>query len=508
MKNINKWLAVFAVLFIAISCDDGFDELNTNRIDPSSEDVDQVFLLNNAIIGSSYDVGQIIYDMGIVQQVITTNSGILSGANFNEDNRNATTRHWDDYYEDVIKHTGDIIAQLADRPEKSNLLNMALIIESHAFMSLTDTYGDVPYFEAGKGVSEGITFPKYDAQEDIYNDLISTITAAVNGLSESADNQPGEVLYGGDIAKWKKLGNSLLFRLGMRLSEVNPELAESTVSAAFAGGLLESNDDNFVIRHDTNFQSSLGNFLNGSEANNFYLVDAFVDYLSNTNDPRLGSIAVRYVGAASGPEQTDDTASIDPTIQIGMPMGNTDASIDAVATGFGLASFYDFSQADRSRIAKSDGAQFILTYAQTQLLLAEAATRGWVGGDAATYYEAGVRAHMEQMALHDASMEIATVDIDAYITANPFNAANALEQINSEYWVASFLNGPEAFANFRRSGFPALTANPFVGQDITGDFINRLTYSSDEIAVNSENLNAAVDRMGPDNLDTKVWWDQ
>jgi hypothetical protein len=90
---------------------------------------------------------------------------------------------------------------------------------------------------------------------------------------------------------------------------------------------------------------------------------------------------------------------------------------------------------------------------------------------------------------------------------NPFDPANAIEQINTEYWVSSLLNGPEAFANFRRSGFPALTPNPYPGQDISGDFINRLTYPSAEIAVNKANVDEAISRMGPDNLDTRVWWD-
>ncbi len=105
-------------------------------------------------------------------------------------------------------------------------------------------------------------------------------------------------------------------------------------------------------------------------------------------------------------------------------------------------------------------------------------------------------------------MEIPTADIDTYLGANPFDADNALEQINTQYWVASFLNGPEAFANFQRSGFPTLAPNPFPAQDISGDFINRHTYPNDEIAVNGDNLAEAVSRMGPDNLDTKVWWDQ
>ena len=111
-------------------------------------------------------------------------------------------------------------------------------------------------------------------------------------------------------------------------------------------------------------------------------------------------------------------------------------------------------------------------------------------------------------ALAASALTVAAADIQTYLNANPFNAGTALQQINTQYWIASFLNGPEAFANFRRSGFPVLTPNPFPGKTITGTFIRRLTYPNSEISVNTQNVNAAITRMGADNMDTKVWWDK
>ncbi|MGB3775099.1 MAG: SusD/RagB family nutrient-binding outer membrane lipoprotein [Leeuwenhoekiella sp.] len=174
----------------------------------------------------------------------------------------------------------------------------------------------------------------------------------------------------------------------------------------------------------------------------------------------------------------------------------------------GLASFYAFTQIDRYRVTRQAAPMFIVTHAQTQLLLAEAAVRGWVTGDPATYFNAGVRAHMELMEQYDPASQIPSAAIDTYLAENPFDATNALEQIGNQYWVACFLNGPEAFANFRRTGFPILAPNPYPSQDISGDFINRLTYPNSEVATNSSNLNEAVARMGADNLETKVWWDE
>lgn len=509
MKNIYIILMGLFLIFSFPACENNFDEINTNTVDPTSESINPVFLLNNAIIGLSFpSFGSIVYDEAIVQQIVTPNSGVVSGGNYNQDNRPATVEQWNDYYQNVIKHTGDIIDQIEDNPERSNLLHMTRIIEAYAFMVLTDEYGDIPYSEAGKGLSEQIAFPVYDAQQDIYTDIIKELTEATAGLSEAVNQESGEVLYSGDLNKWRRLGYSLLLRAGMRLVKVDNALAQQTVQAAFAGGVLQSNDDNFVVRHDNNFTNPYGTLFNGTEANNFYLTANFVDYLFTTEDPRLSALAIRYVGASSGPEQTADRASKAPEDQVGMPMGYDNATIAGVASGLGLASFFDFTQLDRLTLGSQTAPMYLLTHAQTQLLLAEAATYGWVGGTPAEYYEAGIRAHMEQLASFGESAVIAPEAIDAYLVANPFNGASALEQINTQYWVASLLNGPEAFANFRRSGFPLLTPNPFPGQDITGDFINRLTYPTSEIAVNKDNVDAAIARMGADNLDTKVWWHQ
>ncbi|RAV30796.1 SusD/RagB family nutrient-binding outer membrane lipoprotein [Sinomicrobium soli] len=502
----NTVYFVFAVVFSLLNtaCEKDFEEINTNDVDPT--EVDPVFLFNNAVIGTSFATGQLKYDAAIVQQLVTPNSGLLTGGNHNQDNRFASAEVWDDYYETVIKNTGDLMSRIQDDPQYSNLLQMTRIIQAFTFMVLTDSYGDIPYSEAGKGISDQIVLPAYDPQQEIYSDLIKEVKEAVAALDDNGNAVTGEILYGGDLGKWRKMGNSLLLRLGIHIINADETLARQTVEDAFAGGVMTSNEDNYVIRHDSNFTNPIGNFLNGSEANNFYLVDTFVDFLANTDDPRLGSIAVRYVGAASGTEQVPANASTDPADQIGMPMGHDNSTIGQAVSAGGLASFYDFSQADRTRMVKIGAPMYLVTHAQTRLLLAEAATYGWVSGDPATYFEEGVRAHMELMAEYDPGSAIPAADIDQYIADHPYGGS--LEQLYDQYWVACFLNGPEAYANFRRTGYPDLAPNPYPGQDITGEFIRRITYPSAELAVNGEHISEAVSRMGPDNLDTRVWWDQ
>ncbi len=504
-KNKLTYILISCLLIMHTACDDKFDELNTNKVSPTS--IDPAFILNTAIQNSSRQA--LIYEAGIVQQIISPNSGVLTGANYNQDNRPGTLANWQGIYRNVIKNTRDVLKSLEGNPERSNLLQMARIVQAYGFMVLTDSYGDIPYSEAGRGYTGQLFLPAYDAQEAIYTDIIKELTEASGALSAAGRIETADILYNGNVDKWKKFGYSLLLRAGMRLSKADATKAQATVAAAFAGGVILTNADNALMRHDQNYQNPVGGTLNATEAANFYLTEPFVDYLKNTDDPRLPAIAVRYVGATSGTEQTVERASFDPAEQNGMPMGNDNASIVAVAASKGLVSFYEFSQVDRRRLAKLTAPYFFVTAGQTQLLLAEARQRGWINaGTVEEYYNAGITAHMVQLGTVDAASAVAPADIATYLAANPLVPATALEQINTQYWVASFLNGPEAFANFRRSGFPDLAPNPFPGSEVPGAFIRRLTYPDSEKSTNGVNLDAAVSRMGADNLATRVWWDK
>ena len=504
MKKILSF-SVLVIFYIFItSCENNFDEINTSKT--GATEIDPAFVLNNAIINSS--VVTLIYQIGVVQQIISPNSGVLTGANYNMDNRDATDDVWVTYYRNVIRNTKDIIKQTNDKPERSNLMNMARILQCYAFMVLTDTYGDVPYTEGGEGYSSGIFLPVYDTQESIYPKLITELTEASGALNASGKIETADILYGGNIAQWKKFGYSLLLRAGMRLCNVDAAKAQAAVSAAFNGGVITANADNAFIRHDANYRNPISQTLNSTEAANYYLTKPFVDALKSTNDPRLVSIAVRYKGAKSGSDHIPANASTAAADQIGIPMGKDNKTATEAAAADGLVSFYEYSQADRSRIAKVAAPMFMVTASQSNLLLAEARFRGWIGsgGTAAQYFSDGIKAHMDQMASFDATCAVAAADRDAYVAANPLITGKEMEQINTQYWISSFLNGQEAFANFRRSGYPTLQPNPYPGREVA--WINRLTYPNSEISVNNENVQAAIAKQGADNLETKVWWDK
>ena len=509
MKKILNYIMAISVVAMA-SCTKVLQELNVNQVSPTT--LDPVSLLNNAIINTSFPTKTQIYEMSIVQQMVTPNGGVLAGGNFNQDIRDNNSI-WVSYYQNVIKYTHDAISKTKDDPARSNLYNMARIWQAYAFMVLTDTYGAIPYFEGGAGLTDQILLPKYDQQQDIYPDLIKVLDEASAALDASGTVETSDLLYAGNIAQWKKLGYSLLLRAGMRLSKIDASTAQAVVKKAADAGVILLNEDNAYMRHDANYLNPTGNMLNSTEAANWYLVNSFIDTLKNNNDPRLQAIAIRYKGATSGPDQTVDKGTTLPADQIGMPMGYDNGTIVAKAAADGLASFYDYSQVDRRRMAGTATPMFFVTASQTQLLLAEARYRGWITtGTAAQYFRDGIIAHMNQLATYGTSVAIAPADIDAYITAHPLVAGKELGQINTQYWISSFLNGPEAFANFRRTGYPALAPNPY-GQpnnpDVpNGTFIRRIGYPTSELSINTENVNAAIGVMGPDKISTRLWWDK
>ncbi|GAB3801196.1 SusD/RagB family nutrient-binding outer membrane lipoprotein [Spirosoma humi] len=510
MKPTIKYtLTLFISLSLLMSCDQGFDEVNTNKVDPTS--LSPSLVLNKAIINTNYldgfgTLGMLTYNFGIVQQIITPYGSSLSGANYDQINSSNTPLVWQNFYRNVLKQLVSVLDQTKSDPLQVNIYNAARIWRAYVFMILTDTYGDVPYFEAGQGYTTEIITPKYDAQQDIYKDLLKELDEASAGLTTTQSPVVTDILYGGDVAKWKKLGYSFMLRAAMRLTKVDPTMAETYVKKAVAGGVLQSNADNSTLRHTALYNNYIANHLQAREKTNFYLAAPFVDYLKANNDPRLPIFAVRYIGAKGGQEQTVQRASSDPAVQIGMPMGYNDVSINTVLAQNKVVSLWDFSQVNLTTVLKLDAPEYHLTYAQTQFLLAEAAVRGWVTGSAADYFAKGIRANLEQMASYGSTIPEAS--IKAYLDAHPLDATKALDQINTQYWVASFLDGTEAFANFRRSGYPALQKNPYPGSEVKGDFIRRMPYPDSEIVVNSGKLNEAITRQGPNTLDTRVWWDK
>lgn len=516
MKKIIAVL-ISAICLTGVSgCNKGFDELNVNPNNPT--ELDAAFMFTNAEYSTHSATMET--EPTVVQQFVNPFTGITAAFNFNLVNQTYTAQRWNAEYTGTntgatstagpVKLLVQILSQLEGNTARTNLYNEARIWKAYQFMTLVDTYGNVPYSEAGQAYLSNVLTPKYDNQEAIYTDLVNEITSATAALDPAKDIVTADVFYAGNIAQWKKLGYSLLLRIGMRYSKIDPAKARTIVQAAFAGGVMTSNADNCYLKYNQTYVNPVNQNIS-LLANTYYLAAPFVDQLKNSGDPRLKYISAKYPNPVGAPTGVPDTTAAN---QFGLPVGYSSANI-ATAPGFRGAngSGFNYSQVNYSVFGSLTAPTFFVTYAQTQLLLAEAAYRGWISGGSTpdVYYENGVKGAMDQWTTYNSAAVIPAATQEAFLN-NPVNAyspANALNLINTQYWVASWGNGGEAWANFRRSGYPDLAPNPIAGQNITGGFVRRYVYPTLELSANLTNYQAAVaDLGGADDMDTRIFWDK
>ncbi|WP_026463053.1 SusD/RagB family nutrient-binding outer membrane lipoprotein [Adhaeribacter aquaticus] len=521
MKKKYIYVALFAVLLgSATSCDKDFEDINTNKLLPTNLDAN--YLLTQAQIGKA-SVTTFRYEGSIVQQVNTALSGVLEGGNRNTAIENNINPPFNEIYLNSVRQLVQIIEQTKDKPELSNVRNLARIWKAYDYMTLVDTYGSVPYFDAARGFLDSNFRPEYDDDDAIYEDLIKELEDASKSLNATTGGRiTGDLVYAGDVVKNQRFANSLLLRAGMRYTKVNPTKAAEIVKRALAApsGVITNinNSDDAFIRYNTTFINPTSSVMQGNERSNYYAGKAFIDYLQSNNDPRLRHIAVKYEKPAQ-PLNAVGAKNTNPAEQIGMPFGFDETTI-VTAPGFpGRAGAeYRYSQFNRETVLRNDAPEFLVTAAQTNLLLAEAAVRGFITGApdmvaAKTYYENGIRAHMNQLRLFDASATITPEQQNAYIMQSSilFDPTKAIQQINEQYWVASFRIWNEAWANFRRTGFPQLNPInfPFEDPSVKGAFIRKLPLPLRETQINADAYKAALGFMGgTDNLATRVFWDK
>jgi hypothetical protein len=522
MKKIFSLFVAGSMMFMS-GCDGDFEELNKDPNAATAEKFNPAYLFTTAQLFSSRgdNSATLHYAEPFVQHFSTlSDAGTFD---FYGDkyvyNKGGSESLWKNIFNPTnggSKLLEDALQLSKGKEELSNLYNMARIWKTVIYHRLTDFYGDVPYSEANQGYYSKILQPKYDTQKDIYYNMLAELEDATSKLDVAKGAVTADILYNGDVAKWKKLGYSLMLRLGMRLQKVEPATAESWVKKAVAGGVFASVDDNAFVRFPdkTGAQTNLVNdeswTLSVSGPNPGKISATYFNFLKSHNDPRLKYTVAVY----SNPAQAS-TKNTDPAIQKGMPNGfnlvtiKTDPSWDDK----NAAGAHQYSGINRDVYAKIDGPRMLITYGEVQFMMAEAAIRGWISGDAATFYKNGVAGAMKNLAKYEATAVITDAEINTYLTANPFvgvaDKEKAYEQINTQYWAACFLNGLEAFANVRRSGYPKLIpVNYYLGNETDGTYPRRVRYPEDEPALNSENYKAVVARQGADTFKTRVWWDK
>jgi len=512
MKSFFQHVLFCSFLLTLVACDKGFEEMNVNP--NASSTIEPEYMFTKALLDgvSTNYIGAAYLTIGGSMQHTSTYKEVPAAGDkyFNE---TYSYNSWEAYSTSVIE-IKKVINELSSDPEDINKLAIARIWKVLIFHRLTDLYGDVPYTEAGQASENQNYTPKYDMQSDIYADLLKELDEAAAALDAS---QPtfgdGDLIYGGDITKWKQFAYSLMLRLGMRLTNVAPDLAEEWVKKAIAGGVILNNADVASIQYVDASQVAQRNFIATGLLNTDYLdpqnVDnieggklakTFIDHLKNTADPRLNKIAVVWVKNATGSYVADTTSSK----QEGMP--------NAVYNSF-PANFSTFSEPNPNTLLRFDTPHLVLTNAEMYLLLSEAALRGWYAEDPAKTYQSAVRAAMAQWSLFGSYGQIDESRTNYYLAQNPFPAGGSfddkMDAIYTQLWVSLFLEDEyEIFANWRRTGYPKLTPTNYPGNLTGGTIPRRFVVPLSEESYNRENFREAMQRQGGSNaLTSRVWWD-
>lgn len=530
-----KYIIQTGIILLALAitaCTDGFEDLNKNphafdELDPGV----QLATVMLDLSGNREEVWR--YDLGIASPKVQHLGGswwTQHGGQYRVVERTHWYSMWENQYTREIKNIVDLVNNTREVPEHVNTHNAARIIKVYIFSRLTDLYGDIPYSEAAKGYTDGILQPRYDRQEDIYKNFFIELEEAVAGFDPEMPPVRGDLFYHGDVEKWKRFGNSLRMRLGFRLTKVDLAEAEKQVKAAIASGVMSSNDD-MAVMHHSNFSFQGANVENrgngrsqvfhaSDNSEGFRLVNTFVDFMKETQDPRLTRYGGTYDGVTGGNYGQDLT----PYVQMGITKGAMwwnewsdygavyDVNEDGDSTYIAWLGHTFKHMMPSKYVAAYNAPFFHFTYAETELLLAEASIRGWHNGNAQEHFHNAMVASCEHVAMYPGAPPVAEWELTSFIGANPFpdNFDDQMRVIHEQMWVNFFLNGVEAYSNWRRTGYPELV--PFEEVERyssgTGGVIpRRFFYPEFEAINNPESYQEAVGRLGGNDWLLRVWWD-
>jgi hypothetical protein len=510
--SIQKYsgvLLLVAGLAVLQGCDKNFDTINTNP-DAVSTPTPQYVFSKAQYDGANYsgNISNLLW--GTMQYTTSYNDVEGFGSKYVAAQRYQTSSVFGSAYPNQINEIGEVIKTVKDDATKINLYAVARIWRVFCFSRITDLYGDIPYSQAGQGYNQSLFQPAYDAQKDIYADLLKELEESATSLSAANTVTFGasDLIYGGNPDQWKKFAYSLMLRLGMRMTKVDAAAAQTWVTKAIQGGIILNYTDiakmNYVgAGQDINKNPLALELLNSSyikadgvsntEGGKYQ--QSFIDSLKAHSDPRLNVISVVYVNGV---------ADATPAIQKGMP---------ATINGVRPADFGTFSEPKQTTVLRTSSPLLLFTVAESNFLLAEAAARNWYTTEtSAALYEKAIRAAMQQWDLISGNTGIiAGSETDAYIAARPFTGGTLdeqLQQIYTEFWVSIFPDAQEVYANYRRTGYPALVPNNYPGNATGGKILRRFLYPVSEQTLNAASYGAAISRQGADDFLTRIWWDK
>ncbi|MDN3550701.1 SusD/RagB family nutrient-binding outer membrane lipoprotein [Mucilaginibacter aquaedulcis] len=468
---MKKYILALLPLVMLGACKKDFEKLNTNPklfpTVPAATLVTQAERqLSSAVTTSS--VNNNVFRLVEQQwQETTYNDESL----YNFDTRNINKQMWNSLYRDVLNNlqlAKGIIPtdqSFATDAAKANSIAIVDLLQVYSFYYLVTTFGDCPYTQAFDPKNN---FPKYDDAATIYKDLLKRVDADIAALNGTVSFGTADIIYGGSVAKWKKFAYSFKLKMGMTIADYDAALAKTTVAAAAGSGaanVFSANADNATFA-----------YLSATPNTNPIWVDII-------QSGRFDYVACKTIA---------DALNLNKDGRASKYFKALDASGNVLGADPGSKANYDSFSHVSDIVTATTAPGLLLDNAEIQFYLAEAAQKGFITGDAATYYAAGVNASFDYWTATGAA---------AYLVANPYNATNLANQ----KWLANYNRGWDAWIETRRLDAPVLH-KPATGA--FSEFPVRFKYPVDEANTNGTNYKAASAAIGGDVVTTKLFFDK
>ena len=555
MKNRILLLGLF--LGIMVSCTDDFNEINVQPDALAVSDVSAKFFVTSLQKGLFKPVagplwfGQIFHQDQYAGQHAGGHSQYSWDGNFGWEYTGwlqEGTNGWLAGYNSSLTAYMNLVGE-GGVLENDQYYAIGLIMKGLYYQLYTDQVGMIPYSEAS---DPEITLPKYDEQIDIYRGVISELSQAISIIGNKTETGQGvdrlgenDVLFNGDMQKWKQLANSLKLRMGLRAhGAAGEDFAATAISEAISSGVLADSDALFTSFNQVGNiwveHCNYGDIYFGfGEGGQWKVAEPMVNALSSSKDPRLSLMSKPSAGGevtidisqASNKQiaflkntldkaglvldtdytwsQTDTNLTItmpENTHHIGLPV-RLSPNIKGIFNGSLFSNPVDVV-VNKSNEGGDISPSVVMTAADSHFMIAEAIVKGLASGDAAAHYQIGLEHAMNLWELLS-QMILQHQKWDHLLGV----MKKKLEKIATQRWLANYTNGYEAWAIVRDTGYPTSAITTSSDNDIrslsgamNGAYANRLRYISSAYTSNAANVQAAVSKQGADVKATKLWW--
>jgi hypothetical protein len=505
MKKVYIF-SLLGIIFSFNSCTKDFAEINTNPNVPTKTTPD---LLLSGIIKSTINdqVGE-AWGQGNLLVQYTAKIQFVNEDRYLWGEKNGV---WNSVYGNMRNLQNIIDLASSSTPIQNNYLGVALILKSWMFSTATDAYGDIPYSEATKAKAGSIYTPKYDTQEEIYNGILADLKKANEIIGTSNETVSGDILYSGNITRWRRLANSLRLRILMRLSKkrsVNADMQAIVFSPA-TNPIFIDNSDNAELRYLADVPTNQWP-LYASRVGSFDEIR-----VSKTLSDRLNALGDTRLNVFGRPSQTSVAAG-SPRVE-GVPNGLGDVpalnfnggpqGVSRVGYSYACLVCNDVNQTSPlPNVARG----IIMNFAELQFILAEATERGFITSSttAEMFYTRGIQSsfsYYQSMVPSQYNLNVAIPTNYLTQTAVAFTGTTAerLSKIALQKWVSLLFNGLEGWFDWRRTRMPAVIPG---ADNLNNNKVPvRYPYPLSEQSLNAKNWAAAVGRQGVDDINTEIW---